>query len=107
MSRVTEYSFSSFNLVKVCGPLNISSFEPLLLLHFIDYILVDSVSNFIYHGDDCINIPKYLGIIEQKSMMLHVNSFTEPLASFASRAEFHFYTRLLNKPSRANLLVQA
>jgi hypothetical protein len=27
-----------------------------LLLHFIDYILVDGVSNFIYCGDDCINI---------------------------------------------------
>jgi hypothetical protein len=33
-------------------------------------------------------------------MMLHVNSFTEPLASFASRAEFHFCTQLLNEPSR-------
>jgi hypothetical protein len=38
-------------------------------------------------------------------MMLHVNSFIEPLASFVSRAEFHFYTRLLNEPNRANLLI--
>jgi hypothetical protein len=35
-------------------------------------------------------------------MMVYVNSFTEPLAS---RAKFHFYTRLLNKPSWANSLV--
>jgi hypothetical protein len=63
-----------------------------LFLQFIDNILVDGLRIFIYYGDDCTNIPKYLGILEYKSMMLHVNSFTKPLASFASRAEFHFCT---------------
>jgi hypothetical protein len=47
-----------------------------LLLQFIDYIFVDDVNNFI-----------------------------EPVVSFASQAEFYFCTRLLNEPSRTNLLV--
>jgi hypothetical protein len=59
------YSFSTFNLVKVCVPLNLLCvIDCSLLLQFIDYILVDGVSNFIYYGDDCINIPKYLEIFE-------------------------------------------
>jgi hypothetical protein len=29
-----------------------------LLLHFINYISVDGVSNLIYYGDNYINIPK-------------------------------------------------
>jgi hypothetical protein len=61
MSRVTviEYSFSLFNSVKICVSLNLFFVWSNLLLQFTDYILVDDVSNFIYYGDDCINIPKY------------------------------------------------
>jgi hypothetical protein len=35
-----------------------------LFLQFIDYILVDGVTIFIYYGDNCINILKYLEILE-------------------------------------------